>query len=80
MLYHGTANGSESRRQLEAVLPRPSGGDFAAGLTIAARSLLASQSQLAANNVTLQAIIISIFAPIVFIWSSINGLARQSER
>jgi hypothetical protein len=65
MLYHGTGNGSDSRRQLAEVLPHPpfGGGQDAAeakladaALADAARNLVASQSRLAADNVTLKEI------------------------
>jgi hypothetical protein len=57
MLYHGTGNGSNSRRQLAEVLPFGGGQEAAeAGLADAARNLVASQSRLAADNVTLKEI------------------------
>jgi hypothetical protein len=62
MLYHGTGNGSVSRRQLAEVLPFGSGQDAVdagladAALANAARNLVASQSRLAADNVTLKEI------------------------
>jgi hypothetical protein len=67
MLYHGTGNGSDSRRQLAEVLPLGGGQDAAeakhadaaltdAALANAARNLVASQSRLAADNVTLKEI------------------------
>ena len=62
MLYHGTGNGSDSRRQLAEVLPFGGGQDAAeagladAALANAARNLVASQSRLAADNVTLKEI------------------------
>jgi hypothetical protein len=60
MLYHGAGNGSDSRRQLAEVLPFGGGQDAAeaklaeAALADAARNLVASQSRLAADNVTLK--------------------------
>ncbi len=63
MLYHGTGNGSNSRRQLAEVLPFGGDGQDAveakladAALADAARNLVASQSRLAADNVTLKEI------------------------
>ena len=63
MLYHGTGNGSDSRRQLAEVLPFGGGGQDAAEAALAdatlanaARNLVASQSRLAADNVTLKEI------------------------
>jgi len=55
MLYHGTVNGSVAQGQLEALLAQGGGGgDFASGLRDVAKKALASQSRLAAQNVTLK--------------------------
>jgi hypothetical protein len=70
MLYHGTRNGSASRRQLEAVLPRdPWGVDLSKSLTGTAKRLLDSQDRLAANNVTLQADFQFILHTIYFLFN-----------